>query len=230
MHVLIVRIHLAPTLVDRHEYWLNARCGLCHQRGCTRRGYCQAGDIPASVPHHILIELRVGLPDAVDKRIVLFALCVVNLKCPTLFRHRNRRTVGIEGQGLVHADREVGCLLCSITESHSGYHVALGSDADSCTASHSALAPYLFPKVIFRILDLRSLRVALDFSHDEVYLLHFEVDNVVHQPLRKDNMLCELFEIETGILRKRIDHIRIKVDGKQAAAVIRAKRYLTASW
>ena len=70
MHLRVIGIHLAATLVYRHEHRLYAACGLRHQTCRTGRGDCQAGDVAASVFHYVFIQLCVGVLYAQQERIV----------------------------------------------------------------------------------------------------------------------------------------------------------------
>ena len=42
------------------------------------------------------------------------------------------------------------------------------------------------------------------------------------------NMLAEQLKVKTRLLRERLLHVRIKIEGKQPAAVVRAQRYFSA--
>ena len=117
----------------------------------------------------------------------------------------------------MYLNREVGCLLRTIAQTHGSYHVALGRDAHTCTAAHSALSLYLLPQVILCALHLVALRVGLYLGHYLVYLLKLHVHNVVHYALSQGYMLAEQFIIEICLVCERINHIRIKVDRQQTA-------------
>ena len=80
----------------------------------------------------------------------------------------------------------------------------------------------------FRAFDFLRLRVGIDFLQDQFYLLQLQVDDVVHQTLGQPHMLLEQLKVEISIRRKRIHHIRIKVDSQQTATVIRTERNLPA--
>ena len=113
--------------------------------------------------------------------------------------------------------REVGSLLSSVTKSHSSYHIALGCDAHTRAASHTALLLDLLPQVILSTLHFRVLRVVIHLVHNLVNLLQFQVHDIVHQALSHGHMLAEQLIVEVRILRKRIHHIRVEVDAEQAA-------------
>ena len=80
----------------------------------------------------------------------------------------------------------------------------------------------------FRALYFLGFRVGVYFLENHFNLFQFQVDDVVHQPLGQLHMFLEQIEIEIGFRRERVDHVSVKVDGQQAATVIRAKRYLAA--
>ena len=124
--------------------------------------------------------------------------------------------------------REVCRLLCSVAKSHGCEHVALCRDAHSCASSHSALALYLLPKVCLGSLHLHCLRVGANLLHNEVYLLQFQVNDVVHESLGGSHMLAEEVVVEVCVLGERIHHIGIEVYRQQSAGVVRTERYLAA--
>ena len=228
MYSLVVGIHFATTLVYRHEHWLYAACGLCHQRGCTGRSYCQAGNVAAPVFHHVLVELCVGLLYAVDERIVLFAICIEYFKRATLLCHDHRRTISVQGECLVYIYRKVCCLLRTIAETHGRNHVAFGSDANASASSHSALFLYFLPKMQLCALNFIRLWVAANLFHYQLYLLKLQVDDVVHDTLGGCDMLLKQVVIEVCVLGERIYNVRIEVDGKQTARVVRTEWNLSA--
>lgn len=78
----------------------------------------------------------------------------------------------------------------------------------------------------FRSFHLLIFRVRVNLLHDFLNLLQFEVDNVVHNPLGKSDMFLEQVEVEIRFGSERIDHIRIQVDSKQAARIVRTQRNL----
>ena len=84
MHVGIVRVHLAATLVYGHEHRLDAACRLCHQRRCSRRCNSQTGDVASAVLQHVLVQLWVSLLYAQDERVVSLAFCAEYLECAAL--------------------------------------------------------------------------------------------------------------------------------------------------
>ena len=228
VYIGIARVHLAATLVDGHEHRLNAAGGLRHQRGgaCRRNG--QAGYVAAAVAHHVVVELRGGLLQSQDERVLLFTLGVVYLEGTALAGHLHTRTVGGQGQRAVYLDREVGGLLRTVAQSHSGNHVALGGDAHSRAAALAALGLDFLPQVTLGTLHLHRLRVAVNLCDNLVYLLQLQVHDVVHQPLGCLDVLLERVEVEAGLCRKRVLHVAVEVDAQQAARVVGTERYLTA--
>ena len=87
---LVRGVDLAAALVDGTEYGLDAGCGLRHERRRTRGGYCEQGDIAASVLDHAGIEFGVGLAYAADHGVVLLACGVVDGECSALLGHGDR--------------------------------------------------------------------------------------------------------------------------------------------
>ena len=87
MHIGIIRVNLAATLINRHEYRLDTACCLRHQTGCARRRNGQTGYVAAAIFSHILIQLRICLLYTVDERIVLLALSIINFKSTALLGH-----------------------------------------------------------------------------------------------------------------------------------------------
>ncbi len=161
MHGCIVGVYLAAAFVNGHKHRLDAAGGLRHQRCGAGGGNGQAGDVAAAMFQHVLIQLRIGLFQSVDKRIVLLAFGIINFKSTTLCCHLHGRPVGIQGQGLVYFYRKLGSLLGAITQPHCCYHIALGRDSDTRPTSHAALAFYLLPEMTLRELHLFALRVAV---------------------------------------------------------------------
>ena len=226
VHVGIAWVHLATTLVDRHEDGLYAAGGLRHQRSGARGCYGQAGNVAASVLHHVVIQLRVGLPHSLYEGVLRLALGIVYLECATLASHLDARTVGVKRQRLMHLDRKVGGLLSTIAQAHGGYHVALGGNTHTRTSALCTLGLYLLPQVHLGPLHLHRLRVALHLLHDKVYLLQLQVYDVVHQALGLLHVVAEQLVVEVGILRKRVLDIRVEVDAEQAARVVGTQGYL----
>ena len=97
MHVGIIRVDLAATLVDGHEHGLDATRGLRHQRSSTGWSDCQAGDVAATMLHHVLIEFRISILQAENKRIVLLTFSVIDAERTTLLSHLHRRTISVDG-------------------------------------------------------------------------------------------------------------------------------------
>ena len=61
MHISIVGVNLATTLVNRHEDWFDTAGCLRHERCRARGSNRQAGNIAAPITLHIVIEFRIGL-------------------------------------------------------------------------------------------------------------------------------------------------------------------------
>ena len=101
--VFITGVDLATTLIDRHENRFDARGGLCQQAGCSRGSDGEAGNVAASIFHHLIIEFRIGLAEAIDVRIVLLTMGIINLKRATLLGHLHRRAISSQCQGFVNA-------------------------------------------------------------------------------------------------------------------------------
>ena len=83
--------------------------------------------------------------------------------------------------------------------------------------------------MILSVLNVVILRVVSNLRHDEINLLQFEVDNVVHDALRLSNVRTEEFEVEFCLLREWVLHVRVEVHREQAARVVRAEWNL-ATW
>ena len=228
VYIRVVGVHLAAAFVYRHEDGFYPRGCLRHQRGGSCRCYRQTGNVPASVLLHVLIELGIGFFQAVDERIVLFAFCIINPESSTLLRHRNRCAVGVQGQCAVDVDGEVRRLLRAVTQPHGCNHVTFGGDSHAGTTSFPAFLPDFLPEVILGMLHFFRLRIVFYLFHDEVDLLHFKVDNIVHDPLCQLGMATEQVEVEVCVVSERINDIGIEVQREQAAAVVRTERNLAA--
>ena len=103
--------------------------------------------------------------------------------------------------------REVNSLLCAIAQSHGCNHIALGSDAHTCTAAHATLALNLLPKMHLCALHLKALWVNANLFHYLVNLLKLKVNDVVHDALCGKHMLTEQFIVEICILGKWINNV-----------------------
>ena len=104
----IVGVDLAAAFIHRHEHRLDTARGLRHQRSSAGRRDGQTGDVAAAVFHHVGVELRIGLLDAQDERIVLLALGVVDGESAALSSHVDAAAIGVEGQSLLHLNGKVG--------------------------------------------------------------------------------------------------------------------------
>ena len=129
----------------------------------------------------------------------------------------------------MYVDAECCCLFGAVAQSHGCKHVAFGCYAHTGAASLRTLVLYLLPQMILGMLDVVALRVVANLVHDEVDLLKFKVDNVVHDALCLSHVLLEEVEVEACLGCKRILDVCVEVDGKQSARVVRTERYL-ATW
>ena len=127
----------------------------------------------------------------------------------------------------MHLNRKIRCLLCTITQTHSGNHVTLGCDTHTRTTTFSALRLDLLPEMNLCTLHLHRLRIIADFFQYLVDLLQFQIDDIIHQALGSLHMFLEQVEIEIGILCKRIDHITIEVDAQQTTGIVGTERNLS---
>ena len=91
---------------------------------------------------------------------------------------------------------EVGSLVGTVAQAHSGKHIALGGDAYTCTATKGALVHNLLPQLALSSLNLLALGVALYLLHDGLNLLNLKVDDIVHDALSYSYVLLEEVEVE----------------------------------
>ena len=103
--------------------------------------------------------------------------------------------------------REFGRLLASVSQSHCSEHVALGCDAYTCTASHTALARNLLPEFFLCALYFVAFRVALNLLLDGLDFLELKVNDVVHNALRLCNVLLEELEIKVCLGGEWVHHV-----------------------
>ena len=228
MHILVVGVHFAATLIHGKKHRLDARGGLGHEARGSGGSNGEAGNIATAIFHHILIELGIGLFQTVDVGILCLALGIVDFKGATLLGHVHRRSIGGKCQCLVNAHRELGSFISTITQAHSSHHVTFGGSSHACTAALQGLGLNLVPQVQFGSLHLTSLGIALDFVDDSLDFLHLEVDDVIHHALGIAHMLAELVEVKVSILREGLFDIGIEIDGNESAAVVRTKGNLAA--
>ena len=226
-HIAVARIHLPAPLVHRHEHRFNTAGGLCHKAGGACGSNGETGDVAPAIFHHIRIEGRIGFFYAQHEGVVLLALAVVDGESSALTCHIDGRPISGQRQRLVHVDREVSSLLCAVSQSHGSYHVSFGGDAYACTSSHAALFLNFLPKMEFGALHLIALGVLLDFLHDEVYLLQLKVHDIIHDSLCLGHIRAEFLIVEISLRSKGVHHIRVKVQAKQSAGVIRTERNLS---
>ena len=224
----IVGIDLATTFVNSHKHGFDTAGGLGHQTGGTGRRNGEAGNVATTILLHHLIKLRVGLPQTVDKRIILLAINVEKFEGSTLFCHDDRRTIGGQSQSPLHLNGKVGSLRSAITQVHGCQHITLGGNAHTRATSFFALAVNLLPKAVFRKLGLVVLRIAVNLSQDGLNLFLLQIDDVVHDALSHHDMLSELLEVEGSLRGKRIVDIRIQIERQQSATVVRTQRNFTA--
>ena len=215
MHLRVVGVHLAASLIDGHEHGFYSARGLRHERCGACGCYREACDVASSVLGHLLIELGVGLTYACYHGVVLLALRVVDCECSALACHLHAAAVGREAQRLLHLHGEVRGLLCAVAQSECRQHVAFGRDAYARAAAHAALAKYLLPEVSFALLHLLALRVGIDFVEDEAYLLQLKVYDVIHDALCPPDVVAEEVEVESCVARERFAYVAVEVDGQQ---------------
>ncbi len=72
----------------------------------------------------------------------------------------------------------------------------------------------------FGTFYLKSFRIGVDFIKDKVDFLHFEIDDIVHYPLRLTHVGFKLLEIEFRLRREWVLHIGIEIDGEQTAGIV----------
>ena len=227
MHPTVVGVHLTAALVDRHEHRLDATGCLRHEARCACRRNGETRDVASSALHHAVIEGGIGLLNAQDERVVLLAVAVVYREGATLLCHLHRAGIGGESQCFVYADAEVGSLLCAITQTHGGNHVALSRYAHTRAASLAALRLDFLPQMQLGTFHLIALRVAFDLCYDSIDLLQFEIYDVVHHALCNAHMLLEEVIIKLCLRCERVFHIAVEVDAQQTARVVWAERNLS---
>ena len=114
MYLRIIRVDFSSALVNRHKYGFNARSGLSHQTGGSRRSNCQTGNVTASVFEHVFIQFRISFFQAVDEGVVFFSFAVIDSECTAFFCHFYRRTICFQGNRFMHFFREFGCFFSSV--------------------------------------------------------------------------------------------------------------------
>ena len=226
--VHVRRIDLAAALVDGAEHRLDARGGLRHERRGARGRDGQHGDVAAAHLRHLLVERRIGLTDAGDHRVVRLLRSVVNREGTALGGHLHRSAVSRQGKALLHLDGEVDRLLRTVTQAQCGEHVALGRDAQTRTAALTRHFADLLPQFQLHAAHVHVFGVGGDLLDDQLDLLQFEVDDVVHHVHRLVDMVPELVEIELRIGLERVVHIAQQIHRQQAARIVGAERNLAA--
>ena len=223
LHVLVARVDLATTRVDRPEHRFDARSRLRHQARRTRRG-----DVAAAVSGHLLVESRIGLADAGDHRVVLLAFGIVHRELAAFLGHDDRGPVSFQRERFLYIDGEVDRLLRAVAQTQRGEHVALGRDAQTRTAPLPRHFADLLPKLQLHAAHIQVFGVGGDLPDDLFDLFQFEVDDVVHHVHRLVYVVPELVEIELRIGLERVVHIAQQVHRQQAARIVGAERDLAA--
>ena len=141
--------------------------------------------------------------------------------------HRDRGTIGGEGELLVHFGGEGVALVGTVPDVEGGEHIALGGDAEAGAAALGGLLADLEPEFLFDALHAFAFGVAVDLGEYLVDFLKFQVDDVVHQALGILNMFPEKGHVEVCLVREWIFNIAVQVNGNETAAVIRTERNLT---
>ena len=123
----------------------------------------------------------------------------------------------------MNADRHFGRFRSAVAESESGEHIAFTCSAYARASSFKCFSLDFFPEMFFGLFDFCCFRVTFDFLENEIYFLHFEINDVIHHSLGSFYVLVEKFEIEFGFVGKRILDVGIKIYRKQTATVVRTK-------
>ena len=226
--ILVRRVDLAATLIDGTENRFDARRGLRHERGGSRRGDGQHGDIASSVFYHFGVELRIGLPDAADHRVLLLLACIENFERSALCGHLYRGAVGFQCEGLLYLHGESRRFGRTVTESQCCEHVAFGRDAQSRTTSFAGHRADLFPEFEFHAANVFVFGIGGDLIDDQLDFFQFQVDDVVHHTHRLLDVLLEFLEVERRFFGERFVHVTQQVDRQQAARVVGAERNFAA--
>ena len=107
----------------------------------------------------------------------------------------------------MHFLRECRSLFCAVPQAHGCQHITFGGSADPGPTSFACLGLYFYPQITFGAFYFLCLGVFADFIKYLVYLLDFEVNNIVHHALGLGNMLAKQGKIELSFRRKRIFYI-----------------------
>ena len=228
LHVLVARVDLATTRVDRPEHRFDARSRLRHQARRTRRGDRQHRDVAAAVSGHLLVESRIGLADAGDHRVVLLAFGIVHRELAAFLGHDDRGPVSFQRERFLYLDGEVDRLVGPVAQAQRGQHVAFGRDAETRAAALERLFADFFPQAVFDVTDVLFLGVLGYLFDDGLDLLELQIDDIVHDAHRGRDVAPELAEVERRLFRERLVDIAVQIDRQQAAAVIRAERNFAA--
>ena len=103
--------------------------------------------------------------------------------------------------------RELGSLLCSVSQSHCCKHVSLCCDSHACAASHAALAGYLLPEFLLCAFYFVAFWVALNLLLDGLDFLELKVDDVIHDALCLGDVFLEELEIEVCLCGERVHYV-----------------------
>ena len=99
----------------------------------------------------------------------------------------------------MHFHGECGGFLGAVAQAEGGQHVAFGGGAYAGAAALQGLVAYLFPELVFGVLDFVVLGVGFYLGDDHVDFLHFQVDDVVHDALRVAHVAAVEVEVEFGL-------------------------------
>ena len=208
-YVFVVGVYFAAALVAHHKYRFDTRGGLGHQAGGARWGDGQQGDVAAAIALHIGIQGWVDGGQALDERVLFFALAVVNRESSTVAGHVYRGAVSIDGQTLVDFYRHLNAFIAAVTEAQCGQGISFGGDAYTRAATSDAGGADFVPQFVFYFFQVPRFRVFFDFFDDAVHFFQLHVDDVVHETLGELGVFGEFFEIEEGFRRKRVLYIAV---------------------
>ena len=228
LDVVIRRVDLAAAFVDGPEDRFDARRGLAHQRRGSRGGDRQHGDVAAARLDHPVVERRIGLANAGDHRILLFALGVIEREGSALLGHDDRCAVSGQCKGFVYLDGEIDRFVRTVAHAQCGDHVALGRDSQTRAAALDRHFMHLLPEVALHVADVRLFGIGVDLMNDLLDLFQLQIDDVVHHAHCLAHMGAELFEVERRLLREGFVDVAEKVQRQQAARVVGAERNFTA--
>ena len=206
-HILVVGVDLLAALVVGPEDRLDAGSGLSHEGGGAGRGYGEHRYVAAADGHHLLVQGRVGVLDAQDHGVLLLPLRIIDREGAALLRHLHRRTVGLDGQSLLHLHCEIYGLVAAVAQAQRSQHVTLGGDAESGAPAAQRFLADLPPQVVLSPLDIVILGVLLDLGHYGFNLLHLQIEQVIHQTHRLAHVRLEKVEVEICLRGERLDDV-----------------------